>query len=156
GALAILLVGCNDTVAVVLPAPIPIARTATDGTGVPYALASVDGMDGTFPVVIDSGSPLTAYDDGRGTRAARVGHLRLYATQPAVARLDLQPVQLFVTPIGRVGLGDGFPLGGVFGGDNLLRFAVTLDFRAGAIVALHPPVFATDCELSADCQSVFN
>jgi hypothetical protein len=140
----------------VLPAPIPIGRTAADGTGAPYALASVDGVPGTFPVAIDSGSPLTAYDDGSGRRAARVGHLRLYATTPVVPRLDLQPVPLFIVPIGRVGTGDGFPVAGVFGGDNLTRFAVTLDFRAGTTVSLLPLVTATECELSGACQSVFD
>jgi hypothetical protein len=147
---------CDQTVVTVSPQPIPLGLTAPSGPAAVYALATVDGVPTPFPVTVDTGSPLTAYDDGMGTRSARTGGLRLYAAAPSVPRLDLHPVLLFVQPMGRVGVGDGFPLGGVFGGDNLSRFAAVFDYRTAPTVALQPMITASDCELSLDCDSRFS
>jgi hypothetical protein len=108
-----------------------------------------------FPVLIDTGTPLTTYDDHSGVPAARTGQLRLFSTAPIVPRLELTQVRLFLQAIAPIGAGAGFSLGGVFGGDNLSRFAATFDFRPPAALTLLPQLTPCSCELASDCLAVF-
>jgi hypothetical protein len=151
----VLELGCDDTVATVSPEPIAVGPTDSSTAAALYALATVDGVATPFPVLIDTGTPLTTYDDHSGLVAARTGQLHLFSVSPIVPRLELAPVRLFSQTIAPVGAGAGFQLGGVFGGDNLSRFAATLDFRPPAALTLLPQLTPCSCELASDCLAVF-
>jgi hypothetical protein len=140
--------GCTEPRVTVLPEPIQV--TLSDG-GALTAPASVDRVT-TFPMLIDTGSPLTAYDDHSGATRARTGQLRVYSSELApdgkpIPRLELDDVQLFVTPLHGVG--------GVLGGDNLARWAVELDYRDTPTLTLLSMLTPCSCALSADCDAVF-
>jgi hypothetical protein len=143
-----------------LPQPIPLALSEPGGALV--STASVDEIPIPFPVVIDTGSPITAYHKITGTSDAGVsyGHMgffRLYAAgTPGPPRLEIQNIQLFETELRSVGTGAGYPVGGVMGGDNLGRFAVELDYRgAQPSMTLTETLLPCSCELADQCQSVF-
>lgn len=139
-----------------LPQPIPMALSETGGALV--ASASVDEIPVPFPVVIDTGSPITVYHKlGGGASYGHQGFFRLYAAgAPGPPRLEIENIQLFQTELRSVGSGAGFPVGGVMGGDNLERFAVGLDYRgAQPTLSLVESVLPCSCELAAQCLSVF-
>ena len=130
------------------------------------ARATVDGVTTPFPVLLDTGSPVTALDDvalgiapaGAAPLRARIGGLRVWSdVDPPVPRLQLNDVQLFLAPLAPVGIGaDLFAPNGVVGGDNLGRFAVELDPRAPSpLVRLLPSVTTCSCDLADACQAVF-
>jgi hypothetical protein len=135
-------------------------------SGVLAARATLDGVDTPFPVVLDTGSPVTAIDDvalgvappDAATLRARVGDLRVWSdVDPPVPRLALHDVQYFLAPLSPVGLGgDLFAPNGVIGGDNLNRFAVAIDPRAPTpLVRLLPSVTTCSCDLADACHAVF-
>jgi hypothetical protein len=100
------------------------------------ARASVDGSENIFPLLVDTGTVLTAYDGGPGVVRAHTGDFRLFGvdgTGKTIPRIDLRDIQLFTTPMGTIGVDDAVTqVGGVIGGDNLARFAVTFDYRGAA------------------------
>ncbi|HZS38719.1 MAG TPA: hypothetical protein VFF06_17930, partial [Polyangia bacterium] len=142
----------------VLPQPIPLALSERGGALV--ASASVDEIPVPFPVVIDTGSPITAYHKVGGADAdvsyGHIGLFRLYAAGAgAPPRLEIQNIQLYQTELRSVGR-SAFPVGGVLGGDNLERFAIGLDYRGGApAMTLVESILACSCQLANDCQAVF-
>jgi hypothetical protein len=126
--------GCTETHWTALPYPIPLALSGPGG-GL-MARASVDGAPTSFPIVVDTGTVLTAYDDGRGVVRAHTGDFRFYGVSGmgfAIPRLEISNVRLFTTAIGDLGVDAATtPVQGVIGGDNLSRFAVAFDYRAAA------------------------
>jgi hypothetical protein len=146
--------GCTSPSATVLPQPI-VVGLSSDG-GALISPATVDGVSTPFPVVIDTGTPLTAYDDGTGQLRARLGRFRLFTDEtPPVPRLELDHVLLFITPLGSVGVGTGVPVGGVLGGGNLESWALSLDYRAPPQVTFTAAISACSCALADDCLAVF-
>src|SRR5262249_17490120 len=88
------------------------------------------------------------------------GGLRFFGIGPdgaSIPRLSIENVQLFETPLGSLGPGgaggDGVKVGGILAGDNLSRFALTLDYRGAApsmtITATFDPC---SCELQPRCD----
>ncbi len=148
-----LFAGCNAPSWTSLPAPIPVALSG----GALTAFATVDGIDTPFATVIDTGSPLTAYDAHEPAPSARRGVFRLFsAATPPVARFEIRDITLFETPLRSVGLDPAAaPVGGVLGGDNLSRFVVGLDYRATPTVSLFSTLQSCSCELASDCDAVF-
>lgn len=164
-ALLLLASGCNTPEVTVSAAPIPLALGGNALTG----FATVDGVATAFPVVVDTGTPLTVYDDqadapdgavaGGGTivTTARTGNFKLFSAEtPPVPRLEYDRVQLFDTPMRTVGLDPGFAVRGVLGGDNLQRSAVTLDYRRAApMLTIVPTLTTCSCRLADECNAVF-
>ena len=151
--MAVFVVGCTVPTTTVLPAPIPLALQG----GALTATASVDGVDGTFPVIIDTGTPLTAYDDHSGQLRVDKGRFRLYSAESTpVARLLLDNVPLYVAPLRSVGEdGSQLAVSGLLGGDNLSRFAVSLDYRGTPTMSLKELETTCSCPLASACQAVF-
>jgi hypothetical protein len=146
--------GCTSTTTTVESRPVPLGLAAGGLAG----FASVD--DGApFRVLVDTGAPVTAFADG-ATTAARNVALRLYdtdvdAADGGVPRLELDNVQIFVTPVGSVGIdAETVALGGVIGGDQLSAFALGLDYRGGPRATFASGVIPCSCELAALCQAV--
>ncbi len=135
------------------PAPIPLAL----GGGALTAGAGFDGLAATLPLVIDTGTPLTAYDDGSGLTRARMGQFRLLsAEKPPVPRLQIDDIELFVTPLRMLGAAPAaVQIGAVLGGDNLQRFAATFDYRDTPTMSLTHIITTCSCVLADDCQAVF-
>ncbi len=154
GAVIALLVagGCTQPVITVQPAPIPVAIQGDALT----AQAVVLGYGNTLPLVIDTGSPLTVYDDQSGMSRGHLGLIRLLSSDmPGVPRLELANVQLFVTPLRSVGRGALFTVGAILGGDNLSRFAIDIDYRDPPRMTLDRALNTCSCALADQCQSVF-
>jgi hypothetical protein len=147
--------GCTDTHWSVLPYPIPLALSGPGG-GL-MARATVDGTTTPFPVVVDTGTILTSYDDGSGLARAFRGSLTMFgvdAAGNAVPRLALTGVQLFEGPLGALGVAAAATrVGGVIGGDTLSRFSVGFDYR-GAVptMTLSEGNTQCDCELAPACD----
>ena len=142
-------VGCTSTTSYFLPEPIPLGL---DG-GALVSQASVD--DSTpFSVVVDTGSPVTVWDDHLGTSMVETGKLRLFDIF-GVPRVELDNLQFYTSPLRALGLGAGIPIGGVFGGDNLQRWVLGLDYR-GALptLTLFNNLTPCNCQLSRACQAV--
>jgi hypothetical protein len=121
------------------------------------ARANIDGTTDPFPVMVDTGTILTTYDDGSGMMRARKGDLTMFGIDAAgrsIPRLSITQVQLFEAPLGTLGAaGEVLRVGGVIGGDNLGRFAVGLDFRAAApTMTLLQSVTPCSCELAPACE----
>jgi hypothetical protein len=146
------LAGCTQPSITVQSAPIPLS---TQG-GVLTLNATVDGVDGTLPLVLDTLSPVSIFDDGSGEARGQVGHMRVSSgdAQP-VPRIDLRDVQLFAAPLGAVGFAPGFAVRVVLGGDVLSRFAVEIDYRDPPQLSLVPIAATCTCALADACQAVF-
>jgi hypothetical protein len=131
-----------------VPIPLSLAGGALTTT------ATVDGMPTPFPVVVDTGTPLTVYDDHSQRISGRTGNFRLFSSA-GVPRLEYDGVQLFDTPLGTLGLA-AMPIDGILGGDNLQRTAVTFDYRGGApSMTLIPQITTCGCALADECNAVF-
>ncbi len=79
-----------------LPYPIPLSLSGPGGALL--GRATVDGTTAPFPVVVDTGTILTTYDDGSGVPRAHTGDFVLYgvdAAGGASPRLSIERVQLF-------------------------------------------------------------
>lgn len=147
--------GCTETHTSVLPYPIPLTLTGPGGALIGQAV--VGGTTAPFPVVVDTGTILTTFDDGSGQTRAQFGDIVLYGVDGsgnAIPRLSVQNVQLFEGPLGLVGIDAAtVHVGGVFGGDNLSRFSVALDYRGPQpTMTLSPNVTPCSCELAPSCD----
>jgi hypothetical protein len=147
--IAVAAAGCTSTTSYFLPEPIPLGL---DG-GALVSTASIDDFTQTFPIVIDTGSPVTAWDNGSGSTSLHTGKLRLDDVN-GVPRLELDDVRLYATPLRSLGL-SGFPIGGVLGGDNLQRWVLGLDYRDGPVLTVVSDLTPCNCELARDCNAVF-
>ncbi|MGZ3426504.1 MAG: hypothetical protein ACXVCV_07640 [Polyangia bacterium] len=150
-----LVAGCTDTHFTVLPYPIPLELSGPGG-GL-MARASVDATTTPFPIVVDTGTILTTYDDGSGSVRAFTANFTMFgvdAAGTAVPRLTLTDVQLFEGPLGSLGVGAAAThVGGVIGGNNLSRFAVAFDYRGPApTMTLSEGSTQCDCELAPACD----
>jgi hypothetical protein len=143
-------IGCTQPLITLSPAPIPVAIQGDALT----ALARVD--DGaTLQAVIDTGSPLTVYDDQANDPRGHLGYLRLLSTE-GVPRLELGNVQLFTTPLRAVGRpGATYAVGAILGGDNLSRFAIDFDYRDPPRITVQRMLNTCSCALADACQAVF-
>jgi hypothetical protein len=146
--------GCTETHTMSLPYPIPLELSGTGGGLV--GRGSVGGSNAPLPIVVDTGTILTTFDDGSGTVRALTGDFSVYgvdASGAAVPRLTVTDVQLFEGPLGRLGVGDAaMPMSGVLGGDNLSRFAVGFDYRGAApAMTLVEDLTQCNCELAPSC-----
>jgi hypothetical protein len=151
---ALALSACSQTDAVFSHEPIPLALAGNPGGLV--GLGTAASRDQTFPMLVDSASPLTAFSDGSNAVRATRGTLRLYGADPDVGevpRLELPDVQLLVTPLGGTGLDVSSPVSGVLGGDNLRRFVVGLSYQPPAI-QLTDQLVLDDCDVSERCGTV--
>ena len=109
------MAGCTSTTARFLPVPIPLGL---DGNAL-TSTATVNDF-GPFPVVIDTGSPITAWDDGQNHTVLQNGKFVLLDAQTR-PRLELDDLRFYATPLHAVGP-SGFAIGAVLGGDNLQRW----------------------------------
>ena len=153
--LSLLVAGCTQSHVSVLPYPIPLQLSAAGGALL--ARASVDATTAPFPVVVDTGTILTTFDDNSGSVRALTGALTIYgidAAQNPIPRLTLSSVQLFEGPLGFIGVSSAATrVGGVIGGDNLSRFAVGFDYRgAQPTMTLTESLTQCDCELAPACD----
>jgi hypothetical protein len=151
--LSLVVGGCTQPRNTVLPYPIPLTLSGPGGGLIGQALAP--GMDTPFPVVVDTGTILTTFDDGSGVVRALTGDLTLFGVDgaSAIPRLTLSQVQLFEGPLGYLGVGAAATrVQGVLAGDNLSRFAVGLDYRgASPTMTLIEDLTQCDCELAPSC-----
>jgi hypothetical protein len=151
--LSLVVGGCTQPRNTVLPYPIPLTLSGPGGGLMGQALAP--GMDTPFPVVVDTGTILTTFDDGSGVVRALTGDLTLFGVDgaSAIPRLTLTQVQLFEGPLGYLGVGAAATrVRGVLAGDNLSRFAVGFDYRgASPTMTLTEDIAACDCELAPSC-----
>ncbi len=145
--------GCTTEVSYFLPEPFPLGL---DG-GALVSQAAINrndaGDDASFNIVIDTGSPVTVWDDHQNHTALETQRLRLFDVN-GVPRLDLVDVRLYVTPLRTLGL-DAFPVGGVLGGDNLQRWVLGLDYRGGPKLTVLDDLTPCNCALARDCNAVF-
>ncbi len=153
--LSLLVVGCTQTHTSFLPYPIPLELAGGAGGGL-LGRASVGGGATPFPVVVDTGTILTTFDDGSGGVRALTSDVVLYGVDGlgnAIPRLTITDVQLFEGPLGLAGVGSAATaVGGVIGGDNLSRFAVGFDYRGAApTMTLNENLTQCDCELAPSC-----
>jgi hypothetical protein len=134
--------GCDDSFYAVDQLPIPVARAALGNGAGPGALlsrAQLPGSTTPFPMVVDTGSPVTilgATISSTGTLTiAQRGFDLLDATAvatptvPVPVRARFRDLGLFSLPLGPVGDATTMP-GGVLGGDLLRAFSVELRFDA--------------------------
>ncbi|MCA1663911.1 MAG: hypothetical protein LC659_06545, partial [Myxococcales bacterium] len=146
--------GCTQSHSSFSPYPIPLELSAAGGALL--ARAAVDGTGAPFPVVVDTGTILTTFDDGSGQVRALTGDLTLYGVDAggsSIPRLNVTNVQLFEGPLGLIGVSSAATrVGGVIGGDNLSQFAVGFDYRATApTMTLTENLTQCDCELAPSC-----
>src|SRR5206468_13073783 len=134
--------GCGGDCCTVDSLPIPLVRAAVGGGGATpgalVALATSPAVKGgaPFPMVLDTGSPVTMLDDPAAQgelRIQRQAFNLLDATAPAPAplRAEFRDISLLRLPLGPVGDAGTQPLG-VFGGDLLRAFSVELRFATSS------------------------
>jgi hypothetical protein len=108
--------------------------------------------------VVDTGTPITAYDSAPGAMRdarAHVGSFQLYDSS-SIQRLDVSNITLFDTPLRSVGLNAAaMPVGAVLGGDNLSLFAATFQYAGSPTLTLTEIINTCSCQLSDDCQALF-
>lgn len=124
--------GCTQTHWQGLPYPIPLTLSGGSGGGLMGAITFTPAGDQILPVVIDTGSVLTVYDDGSGQTGAPRGNFTLDGVLDGadIPRLFVEDVQLFAAPLGALGMGTtATKVGAILAGDQLTRFAVALDYR---------------------------
>lgn len=154
------LSACTTPEVTALPLPLPVSIAG----GVLQALGSTDDQkmgQAAFPLLVDTNSPVTAYDDvalgvGSGPERvrARLGTMRVLSTD-SVPRLELGQITMFQAPMSPVGVtGTEVAIGGVLGGDNLARFAVAFDLRTPAQLTFLPRVTTCGCDLADQSQAV--
>jgi hypothetical protein len=146
--------GCTEIHWTASPYPIPLELAPG---GALMARATVDGIADPFPVVIDTGTVLTTYDDGSGTLLARTGQLTLFglANGAPIPRLEISGVPLFGAPLGMVGNDSGaVKADGILAGDILSRFTLALDYRAAAVptMTVTSNFSPCNCELAPGCD----
>ncbi len=156
---AVFASACTDPVITALPDDFTLTLSATSSSpgdsGALIGSATTDTLHAPFNVLVDTGTPLTAYDDGSGKTRGRLGTFTLLAAGD-IPRVKYDQVQLFVTSIAPVGFGDSpSAVSGVLGGDNLSRRTLFLDYRSAApTVAVPSLLTASSCDLSVACQAV--
>jgi hypothetical protein len=152
---SVLVAGCTQSHTSVLPYPIPLTLSGPGG-GL-MAQATVPGSPAPFPVVVDTGTILTTFDDGSGTVRALTGDLTLFGVDGAgssIPRLTLDNAQLFEGPLGLLGVGAAATrVTGVVAGDTLSQFAVSFDYRGAApTMTMTEDLTQCDCELAPACN----
>jgi hypothetical protein len=152
-ALVVLATGCTQERVRYLPEPMPLALAPSGGAL--SATAAIALEPSPLPLVVDTGSPLTTFDDRSGSVHAAITSFALLDALDAV-RLQIDNVRLFAGPLRAVGLGPApFAVGAVLGGDNLGQFALGLDYRQAApTLLLSSSITACSCELADACQAV--
>jgi hypothetical protein len=129
--------GCDDDCCTIDSMPIPVTRAPLGdgaGFGAMLGLAQPPGGGASFPMVIDTGSPVTIL---AGTAAAGTLEpttrgfdlLDATAAKPIPVRARFRGLELFTLPLGPVGDAATAP-GGVLGGDLLHAFSVEMRFAA--------------------------
>lgn len=129
--------GCDADCCTVDSLPIPVTRAPRgDGMGNGAVLARARLADGTpsapFPMVIDTGSPVTvlAGPSAGGTLtpgAHGFDLLDALQPEPGPVRARFRGIGVFTLPLGPVGDATAVP-GGVFGGDLLRGFSIEFRF----------------------------
>ena len=135
----------------------PIALVlAGDGGGlIAGGSAELNGMQTpSFPMLVDTASPVTVFSGGSGTTLAARGELVVSAMSPAVPRLHFSDIQLIESPLGPTGLDVAQTIGGVLGGDNLRRFVLGVTYAPSPTLSLTNELILTECELSERCGAV--
>jgi hypothetical protein len=135
--------------------PIPLVLAGPSGGML--GLGTAGSREQTFPMLVDTASPLTAFSDGSQRAHATRGTLRLYGNDPTFGeapRLELPDIQLFVTSLGGTGLDSANPIAGVLGGDNLRRFVLGLEYTPAPRISLGDRLVLDDCDLSERCGAV--
>ncbi len=150
--------GCSDPVTLYTSEPMTIELRGAGGAQAACARGSIDQSPQTFPLLLDTGSPLSARDDATlSVRTERVPISIWSADATPTERVRFPETVVFVAPLGGIGLGAGAsaePLGGILGGDLLSKFVLHFDFP-NSTFALEPRLIPCSCELSTACWSVF-
>jgi hypothetical protein len=139
--------GCNENYFTVDQQPIPLTRAPLgDGTteGALLARAQPPGGGTPFPMVVDTGTPVTiigATSPGSGTLTIAQRGFDLLdptwqatANQPVSVRARFRDLGLFSLQLGPVGSATTLP-GGILGGDVMRSFSMELRFEAPCDVA---------------------
>jgi hypothetical protein len=135
----------------------PIPLTLAGGTqGGLVTLGATPDRPMAFPMLLDTASPVTAYQNGTSTATPTRATLTLYGNEPTgeVPRVELPDIQMFVTPLGGSGLDQWNPIAGVIGGDNLQRFVLGLSYVPAPAITLTDKLVLDDCDLSERCGAV--
>jgi hypothetical protein len=150
--------GCDEGVLTVDQLPVDVTRAPLgDGTsqGALLGLARLPGGDTSFPMVVDTGSPVTiigASTPGSGTLTiAQRGFDLLDTSAPQPVRARFRDLGLFSLQLGPVGSATTLP-GGVLGGDLMRAFSMEFRFDKQC-----PGAAATDAGAGAagpGCSSV--
>lgn len=157
--LAVLGLGCGDSLPRVSPTPIP-AKQGPGGGGLYVQGAFGDGDLTTL--LVDTGTVLTAHSVAT-PNGARMVHtkLRLYDAPAddvsAVPRALFDDVRVLETPLGAAGIAGAdldLSSGGILGGDQLRRFSLELHYGTAASIALMPEETACSCMLADACRVV--
>ncbi len=133
--------------------PIPLELAGSGGGLIGLGTAENRQL---FPMLVDTGSPITSYDDGSGVVRVTRGSLQLYSSQFAfgeVPRFLLEDSQLFVSEFAGTGLDVANPVGGVLGGDNLHRFVLGLNYTPTPSITLTDALILEECELTDRCSA---
>lgn len=159
-AVALLTTACADPVTLYSSEPMQLVRTGPVGEQAICARGAIDTSQLTFPLLIDTGSPLSAYDDATlAVRTQRSPISVWSANDPPLERIRFPETVLFVAPLGSVcgGLASDDPnkRGGILGGDLLSKFVLHFDYPASTF-ALEPRVVPCDCEMAEACWSLFS
>jgi hypothetical protein len=148
--------GCGDGQRIVDSFPI----LASSSSGVMLLSASLGG-GAAFPMLVDTAAAVTAIDQGEAPARGTV-ELRLLGAQDPnhVTRAVFYDLPVLLAPLGPIGVGQAFPVGGVLGGDVLSSYAVRLTFTAPgnggfAELQLFPDEPAGSSELSRVGLAVF-
>jgi hypothetical protein len=145
--LLVVCAGCQSPAVYFLPEPIPLTL---DGDAL-VSTATINHAS-PFPVVIDTASPVTVYDDQQNHTALSSGTFTLLDASGR-PRLQLDDLRLYTTPLRSLGV-SGFPIGGVLGGDSLQRWVIGFDYRTPSIT-IQDALTSCGCELAQQCDATF-
>ncbi|HVZ75114.1 MAG TPA: hypothetical protein VHJ20_22180 [Polyangia bacterium] len=127
------VVGCDEDCCTVDSLPVPLARAPLGGATGPGALltrARLAGSTTSFPMVVDTASPITVITEPKqSTTPARRDFEVLDAVtlDPVSVRGRFHDIGVFSLPTGTAG-DAATTTGGVFGGDLLRSFSVEMRF----------------------------
>jgi len=154
-ALSLAALGCTRPKAYFSEDPIPLELAGAGGGLLGYGTAAE--VETPFPMLVDTGSPITAYSAGIPQTSATRGTVQLYSNDAAVGvvpRLRIDHVELFQTPFYPTGLDAPTPVSGVIGGDDLQHFVLEMRYQPSPTLTITNELVQSQCDISQRCATV--